>query len=81
MVITLSDEQERLLTEVVAAGGANSPEEAVDMAVKALHRLATSRKPVCHRVDNLADLFAESPFRGLAMDFERDKDVGRDIDL
>ncbi len=30
---------------------------------------------------NLADLFADSPFAGLDMDFERDKDFGREIAL
>jgi hypothetical protein len=30
---------------------------------------------------SLAQLFAESPFRGLNLDFERDQDLGRDIDL
>ena len=81
MPITLNDEQARLLSEVVSAGLANSPEEAVDKAVKALHSSATSGRPVHQRVDNLADLFAQSPFRGLNMDFERDKDTGRDIVL
>src|ERR1035441_9795302 len=32
-------------------------------------------------VDNLADLFAESPFHGLDMDFAREKDAGWDIAL
>ncbi len=30
---------------------------------------------------SLAQLFAESPFRGLNLDFERDRDFGRDLDL
>ena len=30
---------------------------------------------------SLAQLFAESPFRGLNLDFERDRDFGRDIEL
>jgi len=30
---------------------------------------------------NLVELFANSPFRGLNMDFERDKDYGREIEL
>ncbi len=81
MTITLNDEQSRLLTEVVKAGAARSPEEAVDRAVRALHSLATGTRPVHQQVDNLADLFAKSPFRGLDMDFERDKDIGRDIAL
>jgi len=81
MTITLNDEQTRLLFEVVKAGTARSPEEAVDQAVRALHSSATRGGPVHRKVDNLADLFAKSPFRGLDMDFERDQDTGRDIDL
>jgi hypothetical protein len=30
---------------------------------------------------SLAQLFAESPFKGLDLDFERDQDLGRDADL
>jgi plasmid stability protein len=30
---------------------------------------------------SLAQLFAESPFKGLDLDFERDRDLGRDIRL
>jgi hypothetical protein len=81
MTITLNDEQARLLSEVVKAGGARSPEEAVDRAVRALHSSTTGRKPVYQQVDNLADLFAKSPFRGLDMDFEREQGSGRDITL
>lgn len=81
MTIILNDEQARLLSEVVKAGAARSPEEAMDQAVRALHSAATSKKPVHQQVDNLADLFARSPFRGLNMEFERDKDLGRDIAL
>jgi hypothetical protein len=81
MTIILNDEQTRLLSEVVKAGAARSPEEAVDQAVRALHSAATSRKPVHQQVDNLAGLFARSPFHGLDLEFERDKDTGREIAL
>jgi hypothetical protein len=81
MTITLNDEQTRLLSEVVEAGGARSTEEAVDRAVRAFHSSATGKRPVYQQVDNVADLFARSPFRGLDMTFERDKDTGRDICL
>lgn len=81
MTITLNDEQTRLLSEVVKAGAARSPEEAFDQAVRALHSSAMGKTRVHQQVDNLADLFAKSPFRGLDMDFERDKDTGRDIAL
>ena len=30
---------------------------------------------------SLAQLFAESPFKGLDMDFEREQDSGRDLEL
>ncbi|MGA3024628.1 MAG: hypothetical protein ABSF98_07660 [Bryobacteraceae bacterium] len=30
---------------------------------------------------SLAQLFAESPFKGLDIDFERDPDFGRDVEL
>ena len=81
MTITLNDEQARLLSEVVQAGAAQSPEDAVDQAVRALHLLATRKKPIHEQVDNLADLFARSPFRGLNIDFERDQDAGGDVAL
>jgi hypothetical protein len=81
MTITLNDEQARLLTEVVQAGGARSPEEAVDKAVRALHSSTTGKTPIHKQVDNLADLFARSPFHGLDMDFQRDPDTGRDVPL
>jgi hypothetical protein len=81
MTITLSDEQARLLSEVVEAGVAQSTEDAVDQAVRTLHSTAVAKRPVYPEVDNLADLFARSPFRGMNMQFERDKDTGRDIEL
>src|ERR1039457_1547029 len=37
MTITLNDEQARLLSAVVKAGAARSPDDAVDQAVRALH--------------------------------------------
>jgi hypothetical protein len=69
MTITLSDEQARLLAEVVKAGAARSPEEAVEQAVRVLYVRAAGETSVHRQVDNLADLFAKSPFRGLDTDF------------
>ena len=81
MSITLNAEQARLLPEVVASGVAGSTEDALDLAVRALHSSVQARRPVHKQVDNLADLFARSPFRGLDMTFERDPDTGRDVKL
>jgi hypothetical protein len=38
-----------------------------------------SRRPATRK--SLAQLFAESPFKGLDLDFERDPDLGREISL
>jgi hypothetical protein len=38
-----------------------------------------NRRPTNRK--SLAQLFAESPFQGLDLDFERDPDVGRDVVL
>jgi hypothetical protein len=69
MTITLNEEQSGFLSGVVEAGVARSIEEAVDQALRALHSSTIGRRPVHQQVDNLADLFARSPFRGLDMDF------------
>jgi hypothetical protein len=68
-------------TTAARPGAAHSTEEAVDKAVRVLHSSAIGKTPVHQQVDNLADLFAKSPFRGLDIDFERDKDTGWDIAL
>ena len=50
-------------------------------------RLLKALEPTSERsgrgpqASNLAELFANSPFAGLDMDFERDKDLGREIEL
>jgi len=51
-----------------------APSESEDQAARPKHQRPPGRK-------SLAQLFAESPFRGLDIDFERDRDLGRDIDL
>ena len=67
----------------VGAHAASLLEEAVhhslphphqDQTVQPKRQRPTGRK-------SLAQLFAESPFRGLDLDFERDRDLGRDIEL
>jgi hypothetical protein len=75
----LASGKARFLSGEVKAGVAHSPEEAVDQAERAVHSSAIGGGPVHRQVDNLADLFARSPFRGLDMDFEPDQDVGRDV--
>lgn len=55
-------------------------------AASLLERVATETAPtpVAQRSTgrkSLAQLFAESPFKGLDLDFERDRDQGRDLAL
>lgn len=40
---------------------------------------ATGQRPSARK--SLAQLFADSPFKGLNLDFERDPDLGRDLSL
>jgi len=40
---------------------------------------ASSRRPVGRK--SLAQIFAESPLKGLDLDFERDPDTGRPVEL
>ena len=81
MTIVLNEEQTGLIREVVEAGAAQTAEVAIDQAVRALHTNATEKRRVYQQVDNLADLFARSPFRGFAIGVEREKDYGRDVSL
>jgi hypothetical protein len=69
-----------LIQERLQSGAFHDVEEVL------LHALKTSEpQPAypAHGADaeNLADLFANSPFAGLDLDFERDRDTGREIDL
>lgn len=64
-----------LLEEAVRLPAAPpAPSELEDQTARPRRQRPSGRK-------SLAELFAESPFRGLDLDFERDRDPGRDIDL
>jgi len=58
-------------------------EEAVDLSPAHASRDQTERpkrqRPPGRK--SLAQLFAESPFKGLDLDFQRDGDLGRDVEL
>jgi Arc/MetJ-type ribon-helix-helix transcriptional regulator len=89
MTIELKPEQERIIREEIQSGHFRSPNEVLDYAFAALrekqHGEESAAKPTKlprpEGKKNLAQLFAESPFKGLEMDFERDPDHGRDIRL
>lgn len=86
MTIELKSAQEKIILEQLATGRYGSVEELLDTALsnllncvyvqyRGLGRNRSSGKT------SLAELFAVSPFKGLDLDFERDRDTGRSIDL
>jgi len=82
MTITLdiSPEVEAQLARQAAARGVDVPAYVATLIEEA----AQPVRPKYQRPEgrkSLAQLFAESPFAGLDMDFERDPDLGRDIEL
>jgi hypothetical protein len=73
-------ELEALIQQRLQNGAFHDVEEVL------LHALKTSEPPAVpspngSEAKNLVELFANSPFAGLSMNFERDKDEGREIDL
>ena len=82
MTIQINPEQEQVIGQAISAGLIETPDEAVEMGVKTIRlRLEGSRNMSAPRAQNLADLFAGSPFAGLDMDFKRDPDAGREVSL
>lgn len=81
MTITLSPEQERLLAEVIAAGLAGTPAEAIDKAVRALHDSAPVRMPEPPNAQNLSELLLNSPFAGANLNLERSQDSPRQVEI
>jgi hypothetical protein len=61
----------------VSAYAASLLEEAAQSKNQGLR--AKQQRPIGRK--SLAQLFAESPFKGLDLDFERDRDLGRSVEL
>ena len=81
MTIQLKPEQERIIQEEIQSGHFRSADEVLDHALAALlERERRSESPTKPR-KNLVQLFAESPLADAELDFERDRDFGRDIEL
>ena len=88
MTIELKPDQEKIIREQLASGRYRSVDEVLDTALSNLPHGEDSgvQRQVVHRErrpgqKSLAQLFAESPFKGLNLDFERDPDTGRSIEL
>jgi hypothetical protein len=85
MTIDIKPETERLVLAELQRGHFRSVDEIIVEGVEARREKQTQLEPVKgHRPagrKSLAQLFAESPFKGLSLDFERDPDTGRSIEL
>lgn len=79
-------EIERIVDDAVRSGRYRSAQEVITEAVTSWYGQRDrgplpQHEPSHPHAKNLVELFANSPFKGLEMDFERDKDTGRDIEL
>lgn len=84
LTLDLKPEVQRALAQQAAARGRALEAYAASLLERAAGFDAGPEAPVGGRHPgrkSLAQLFAESPFRGLGMDFERSPDLGRDIEL
>jgi len=81
MEVHLKPEQEIFILHSVREGTFATLDEAVQAAVDLLEERerATQVRPSTRK--SLVQLFAESPFRGLDIDFPRDQSPMRDVDL
>jgi hypothetical protein len=81
MTINPRPQQEALIQAALQAGLIQSAEDALDVGLDHLREriAAPSKRPPGRK--RLAQLFAESPLKGLGIDFERDPDAGRPADL
>ena len=87
--VELSAETEALLVAQAAARSMDVPSYAATLLERAAHpaahesqdRNAQSARQRPSGRKSLAQLFADSPFKGLDLDFERDPDIGREIAL
>jgi hypothetical protein len=83
ITVDISPEVEAELTRKAAARGIDVPAYVADLLEQAAQPEEVVR-PKYKRPEgrkSLVDLFAESPLRGLDLDFSRNKSTGRPIDL
>ena len=84
MVIEIhSPEAEAIIRQRMSAGGFKDAEEVILHALKSSPVAETpdaaTRRPASRK--SLAQLFADSPLKGLDIDFEREPDYGRHVAL
>ena len=82
MTIDLKPEQQQVVGRAIQAGLIETADDVVEVGVEMIRqRLDARARLSAPAAKNLLELFANSPFAGLDMDFERDKDLGRNVEL
>jgi hypothetical protein len=87
MTIDLKPEQQQVVGRAIEAGLIQTADDVVEVGVETIRQRLEARgqeargasSPPAAR--NLVELFGDSPLAGLDMDFERDKDCGREVQL
>ena len=75
MTIQIKPEQERVIGQAIEAGLIETADQAIEVGVGSIRqRLEGRHDAFAAPAGNLAALFANSPFAGLNIDFERDDD-------
>jgi hypothetical protein len=72
-------EIEALINQRLQSGAFVDAEDVIFRALQASEGNTPAPAPALAK--DMVELFANSPFKGLNMDFERDRDTGRDINL
>ena len=82
MEVQLTPDQEAFIQQRVRNGRFATADDAVREALSLLEeRERRSLRPKISGRKSLAQLFAESPFKGMDIEFPRDKDPLRPVDL
>ena len=82
MTIQIRPEQERLIGQAIEAGLIDTADQVVEAGVESIRQRLEGRQWLSlSPAGNLVALFADSPFAGLNIDFGRDEDIGRPIEL
>ena len=82
MTIQIKPEQERTIDRAIKAGLIKTPAQAVEIGIQSIRRRLKAKPGAPGpEAKNLAELFANSPFAGANLEFERNPDNGRTIDL
>ena len=77
MTIDLKPEQQQVVGRAIQAGLIETADDVVEVGGETIRqRLDARARLSAPAAKSLLELFANSPFAGLDMDFERDKDPG-----